>query len=154
MWMFGLRSSALSILLLMAFVALPAHAQININRLGPGGGHSGAGPIPPPAGYVGPADVVANPLLFYSMRAVSNAYALANGKLANLVRASDGHACDVLAATTGDTGLTANCGTGGDNGQLMVSFCGGTTCAVAIWYNQANPAGSLMYLVPVALGPL
>jgi hypothetical protein len=49
MWMFGMRSFKLA-LLIFAVLALAstAVAQININRLGPGGGRTGGGPLPPP----------------------------------------------------------------------------------------------------------
>jgi hypothetical protein len=48
MWISGTRSFKLLLAVaLLAALALTAHAQININRLGPGGGHFGTGPSPP-----------------------------------------------------------------------------------------------------------
>ena len=90
------------------------------------------------AGYTGPADIVASPLLFYGLRAMSAAYASSNGLMINITRASDSHNCDVLAASTGGMGNTANCGTGGDNGQTAASFCSATTCKVANFYDQSG----------------
>lgn len=60
---------------------------------------------------------------FYSCgQAYSLAYATSNGKMCNLVRASDSHTCDILAASGGGPGLTANCSTGGDNGQTLFAW--------------------------------
>jgi hypothetical protein len=42
----------------------------------------------------------------------------------------------VLVGTDGGFALTANCGTGGDNGQTAASFCNATTCAINTRYNQ------------------
>lgn len=60
---------------------------------------------------------------FYSCgQAYSSAYATSNGKMCSLVRASDSHTCDILAASGGGPGLTANCSTGGDNGQTLFAW--------------------------------
>ena len=89
--------------------------------------------------YSGPANVVASPVNFWGLRAVSTAYASSHGKLVNITRASDSHACDVLSSSsTGGFGLTGNCGTGADNGQSAASFCTSTTCSIATFYDQSG----------------
>jgi hypothetical protein len=92
----------------------------------------------PPTPYVGPGDIVSGANVFYGVRAYNAAYAAANGKLLNIVRSSDSHACDVLATPFGGMGVTASCGTGGDNGQSAYSFCLGATCSVATLYDQSG----------------
>jgi hypothetical protein len=129
-----IRSICLFALCCAVLAGVGAAAQTNVV----GGGFFGDARSRSTATYSGPADVVASPILFYGLRPVSLAYATATGKLANIVRASDSHACDVLAATTGGMGLTANCGTGGDNGQSASAFCNATTCAVATLYDQSG----------------
>jgi hypothetical protein len=56
----------------------------------------------------------------------------------NIQRASDSHRCDIIATTGVLTGNTANCGTGGDNGQSVGAFCAATTCADYEWYDQSG----------------
>lgn len=59
---------------------------------------------------------------FYSCgQAYSSAAAAANVQMCNLARA-DGHTCDILAASNGGPGLTANCSTGGDNGETLITW--------------------------------
>ncbi len=85
--------------------------------------------------YSGPLDIVAadSGTACFSLRACS--LALSGGASINVVRASDSHACDIL-TNGGSLGNTANCGTGGDNGQSLSSFLTSTTGAVAKIYDQ------------------
>jgi hypothetical protein len=120
-------------LALLLAVAGPSSAQMSLTGAG------GVKAVAAAGGYTGPADVVATPVHFWGLRAVSGAYAAGNGKLLNITRAIDSHACDILAsASTGGFGLTGNCGTGGDNGQTAASFCNATTCALASLYDQIS----------------
>lgn len=93
--------------------------------------------------YAGPGDVVqASVVAYYGLTAYSSAVAASgSGKAVNIVRASDGHACDVLIALSGNLGVTTGCGTGGDSGQSASAFCASTTCAVATAYQQSGGAG-------------
>jgi Alpha-L-arabinofuranosidase B, catalytic len=92
------------------------------------------------AGYSGALDVVSGQAATacYSLRACSVAWATASGKLVEIKRASDSHTCDVLAATAGGFGLTANCSSGGDAGQTASAFCTSTTCTVIDFYDQSG----------------
>lgn len=77
---------------------------------------------------------------FWGVRAYTSAEALAGtAKLVNVIRASDSHTCDVLvSSSTGGLGLTANCGTGGDDGQTLASFLTATTGKVVTIYNHVG----------------
>lgn len=120
-------------LLLCLGLAQSASAQLMLLGVGPGGAASGGG------GFTGLIDVVSGPKALYSLRAGSAAIAAAGTqKLVNIERASDTHSCDVLVAAGGGMGNTANCGTGGDNGQSASSFCNATTCVVSTWYDQSG----------------
>lgn len=89
-------------------------------------------------GYTGPGDLTTYKF-WYGLRAYSAAVAAAGTQpMINVVRASDSHSCDILPATNGDLGLTANCSTGGDNGQSAASFKGASTFAPATWYDQTG----------------
>lgn len=73
--------------------------------------------------YTGPLDVVASATACFSLKACSAAIAAAGTqKLINIERIVDGHKCDVIVATSGNIGLTANCTTGGDNGSTVAAF--------------------------------
>jgi hypothetical protein len=94
-----------------------------------------------PPSFTGAADAAgATPLAFYSTRAMSAAIAAAGTqKLFQLTRFADSHTCDVIVATSGNAGLTANCSTPGDNTQLATAFCSGTNvCGFSIWYDQSG----------------
>jgi hypothetical protein len=107
--------------LALAFCLLsigPAAAQGGMGP-GPGTVHTVSG-----GGYAGPLDAVAGATFCWSIRACSAALATANTKLAALNRTSDNATCDILAASTGSLGLTANCGVGGNNGKTAAAFAG------------------------------
>jgi hypothetical protein len=94
-----------------------------------------------PPSFTGAADAAgATPLAFYSTRAMSAAIAAAGTqKLFQLTRFVDSHTCDVIVATSGNAGLTANCSTSGDNTQLATAFCSGTNvCGFSTWYDQSG----------------
>lgn len=96
--------------LLAVLLPVAAHAQFNAQ----GFGFSKAQGV----AYTGAMDQVTY-LAFYALRAGSAAIAAAGTqKIVNLRRASDTHTCDVIVATSGNLGLTANCSTGGDDGML------------------------------------
>lgn len=99
----------------------------------------GAGSAPSGGGYTGPGDVVASATHFWGFRAYSAATATANAKAAALIR-SDSHTCDVLLATTGDLGVTANCSTSGENGTAVATWCNATTCKASTLYDQVGTA--------------
>lgn len=122
---------ALVAVLLTAGIWASAHAQL---------GTTGAGKVIPGGAaptFTGAGDVVSGASSWYGLRAYNAAYATANGKLINVVRASDSQACDILAATTGGLGVTASC-TGGANGTAAATFCNATTCAIATAYDQSG----------------
>jgi hypothetical protein len=101
---------------------------------------AGAGPV-----YVGPGDVISGGLAWFGMRAYSNAIAVAGTQqLAGLVRASDSNTCDIIVATSGGVGLTANCSTGGDNGSTLAAWCNATTCSVTTWYDQTGHSNNVV----------
>lgn len=108
---------------------------INSDAAWPGGGsHYAGGIFGPPPSYQGLGDID-NYAHYFGMRAYSAAIAAAGTqKMATLVRAGDGHACDILPALTGLPGLTANCSTPADNGQAYGVFIGGgNTYGVTLW---------------------
>lgn len=116
----------------LVFLTDPGKAQLSTTFAGLG---------TPVASYVGPGDIVSGATVFYSLRAYTAAIAAAGTqKLVNLQRSSDSHTCDVLVATSGGMGLTANCSTGGDNGQTSIAFCNATTCTFQTWYDQGGNA--------------
>lgn len=92
----------------------------------------------PSGAYVGPGDAVSGATFFYGLRGYNAAYATGSNAAVNIRRASDNHQCDLLITTAGGIGNTANCGTGGDNGQSDASFCTSTTCWVTEAYDQTG----------------
>jgi hypothetical protein len=124
-------------LLTGAFVALLIGLAL-VYQQPPAGAWLVQAPAAAPPSYTGPGDVVGSATVWYGLRAYSAAYAASNSKLANISRASDSHTCDILAASTGGMGNTANCSTGGDNGQSASSFCNSTTCNVLTLYDQSG----------------
>lgn len=120
---------------LLAFA--PTFATASVTTTGAGKTPSGGG-----GGYVGPMDVFASPKALFSLRAGSAAIAAAGTQpIIKLHRASDGETCDVLPASTGNLGLTANC-SGADNGKVLTNgstgFCDSTTCTGDTWYDQSG----------------
>jgi Alpha-L-arabinofuranosidase B, catalytic len=116
--------------------------------VGPNFGNPGNAMIVPnnqggSASFTGPGDIVASATAFWGLRAYNAAYATSNGKLVNVVRASDSHTCDLLAASTGGVGLTANCSSGADNGQSATAFCNSTTCSVTEAYDQTGSGNNV-----------
>jgi hypothetical protein len=100
---------------------------------GPGTPHTTGG-----GGYVGPGDL-ASFTVWYGARAL-NASIAAGGtqKLFRAARASDSHECDFIVATSGGVGNSANCSTGGDNGQSLSTWLTSTTGSLRTWYDQAG----------------
>lgn len=108
----------------------------------------------PPISYVGPGDVVAGASLWYSCeRAYNAAYATGSNSGCQLTRTSDSATCDLLIASNGRVGLTANCGNSSDNGKTEAAWCTATTCKVSIAYNQGS-AGSAGNVSSPTSGPL
>lgn len=112
--------------------------QVTLTGAGsPGGG----------GGYQGPADIVASPVVCFSMFACSNLIATTGTQ--PLVALNNGtNTCNFLTASTGGLGLTASTtgAVGGSTGvtlgptctpgQSVSTFCG--TCTVAVFYNQGT----------------
>jgi hypothetical protein len=74
--------------------------------------------------YVGPGDIKTYSE-WWGLRAYSAAEAAAaTAKIVNVSRVTDSHTCDFIVATNGGFGVTANCSTGGDNGQSLATFAG------------------------------
>jgi hypothetical protein len=96
---------------------------------------AGGSAVTAAATYTGPGDIVSGALFFYGGKAYSAALAAANTPLYNAARVADGHTCDILAATGGGAGNTANCSNSGDNGEAATTFCT-TTCHAAEIYDQ------------------
>lgn len=51
---------------------------------------------------------------------------------------NDAHTCDGLIATNGVIGLTANCSTGGDNGQTLATWLSGHTAVINTFYDHTG----------------
>jgi hypothetical protein len=123
--------------LLLLAALVPANAgggsrDSNYNVCAPVSACTGGG------SYTGAGDVVSGATAYYSCgRAYNAAYATANGKLCNIIRASDSETCDILAASTGGPGLTANC-SGSDNGKTLATFLSATTGKVVTAYDQIS----------------
>lgn len=105
--------------------------------------------------YQGPADIVASPVICYSLYACSAALAASNVPMVALNNGTN--TCNILAATTGGLGVTSSSTTltGGSTGvtlgptcnagQTVAGFCAAgsfTFCKVAVWFNQMGTAGS------------
>lgn len=89
--------------------------------------------------YSGPGNVVSGAFYWVGLRAYTSAIAAAGTqKIVNVRRTSDSHTCDVLVASNGGLANTANCSTGGDNGQTAPSFCTSTTCFAVTLYDQSG----------------
>lgn len=114
----------------VAFPGMPPAPGFRVGfRFPPNSGGGGS--------YVGPGDIVSGAKAFYGVRAYSAATATANAAAMKLIRASDSHTCDILLASTGDLGVTANCSTGGDNGTAVASWATGTV-TIDTWYDQTG----------------
>jgi hypothetical protein len=92
-------------------------------------------------GYAGPADVVSvgSTGECYSFRACDAAVAApGTNKSFNLENVSS-VTCDILITTSGGVGLTANCSSGGSNGETVNTFCASSgSCSALIAYGQIN----------------
>lgn len=100
--------------------------------------HSGSGARS--VAYTGFGDVSgwSTAYAYYSPFAFTAAMATAGTtKSRRLARGSDSHQCDIMASVTG-TSNTANCSTGGDNGQSEASFGSATNLQVVTWYDQSG----------------
>lgn len=95
-------------------------------------------PVNCSASYTGPGDIGFSAQGYWSCSfAYSASYASGAGKMCNVRRTTDSHTCDILSATNGTPGNTANCSTGGDNGSAASSFCG-ANCVVVTAYDQSG----------------
>lgn len=88
-------------------------------------------------GYYGAGDMNPGAEVFYSTMAYSNAYANAHSKIMAVTLSTNSHTCDILAASSGDLGNTANCSNSGDNGTAAATFCG-SNCTVNTLYDQSG----------------
>lgn len=79
------------------------------------------------SGYTGILDIFAGADACFSLRSCSAAYATGSNPAINVRRGTDSHLCDILITSAGAVGNTANCGTGGDNGQSATAFAGTDT---------------------------
>ena len=127
-------------LFLLAWLIAPASAQYGCQNqaIGMAGQCTAGGAVG--GSFSGIGDVNSGALEWRGLRAYNAAYANANGKIVNVVRASDSQSCDILAASNGGLGNTANC-SGSANGTAAATFCNGTTCAVATLYDQSGNNG-------------
>lgn len=112
-------------------------------------GQSAAGLSFPPvasggSSYTGPIDVVASPTAIYALRAASAAIAAAGTQKIVNVSASEttpaNVTCDIIVASNGGLGKTANCSTSSFNGTAAATFCatGSGSCGVETWYDQSG----------------
>lgn len=125
MWLFRLALIAVGVL------AGPPSASAQFTTLQPSDAVA--------VSYTGPADIQASPIIWGSCTfAVSAAYATGSNVGCQYVRASDSHTCDTLITTAGGQGNTANCSTGGDNGQSLSSWLTSTTGNVNKIYDQSG----------------
>lgn len=117
----------------------PALAQVSTTAAGRGAPSSSGG-----SSYTGPVDVVASPTAIYALRAASAAIAAAGTqKIVNVSSSGTTPAnviCDILVASNGGLGNTANCSTGSYNGTAAATFCatGSGSCVVETWYDQGG----------------
>lgn len=131
MWRVGL---SLTSLIGALFGAHLCFAQLTMTDVG--GGFGGAGVT-----FVGVGDIVSGWQWYYSCTwAYNAAYISGTKKLCNIRRSSDSHTCDIQAGSDGsaETGVTAGCSTGGDNGSSVSSFCNATSCFAVTAYNQSG----------------
>jgi hypothetical protein len=86
---------------------------------------------------------------YYALRAASAAIAAAGTQLLVNVRATAttpaNVLCDIVVASNGGLGLTANCSTGSYNGQAAATFCasGSGSCVIQTLYDQGSGAHNL-----------
>lgn len=96
----------------------------------------------PPPTYTGPGDLQSF-TMWAGLRAYTGAIAAAGTQaLINVNRLSDSRTCDVLVASNGGFGLTANCSDAGDNGTTAETFCNATTCRTLVYDQTGNNACS------------
>jgi hypothetical protein len=90
------------------------------------------------ASYTGPGDIVSGAYAWYGLRAYNAAIAAAGTqKLINIRNGTTTETCDVIVASNGGLGLTANC-SGSSNGESPATFCSGATCSVVTAYDQSG----------------
>jgi hypothetical protein len=104
----------------LATTPTAVRANLLMARTSTGGGSS----------FVGPGNVLTGWAVWGGNRAFTTAAANAHNQIMRIIRTSDSHICDVLAATSGAMGNTGNCTTGGDNGTLWTTWCAATTCEI------------------------
>lgn len=95
------------------------------------------------ASYTGPGDILSF-TDWWGVRAYSAAIASAGTqKLINVLATGTTPAnvtCDIIVATSGGMGNTANCSTGSYNGTAAATFCatGSGSCVIETWYDQVG----------------
>lgn len=126
-----------ALLFLVCVFLAPVGTNAQLMTMGIGQGDAGGGgPV-----YSGPGDVVSGASMWWGLRAYNAAYI--GNKLINVIQTSNSHTCDILAASNGGLGNTANCSTGGDNGQSAASFCG-STCNIDEAYDQTGNGNHIL----------
>jgi len=131
------RRLQLILLSIAALLAGPAWAQDGFELLGVDNGRPAAA-----ASYTGPGDIVSGASFWIGLRAYSSAKANGATKAIRVVRANDGHACDVTLDTSGNLGKTAAACV--DGAVDIASWCAATTCSIDQWYDQVN--GTAMWV--------
>jgi hypothetical protein len=97
--------------------------------------------------YVGPANVVASPIAWWGLRAVSAAYATGLNKIANICTPADAVCADVKSDASGNFNLA---GTGS-----LTCNNGGSICTIKILYDQSGAlscGGSACDLTQATIG--
>ncbi|HEV2334979.1 MAG TPA: hypothetical protein VGS13_05745 [Stellaceae bacterium] len=130
------------LLKLAAFIAVislgcVAAGQAQVGTVGGPGFYA-----PAAAGYTGPGDITSF-TAWYGLRAYTAAEAAAaTAKMINIENMTSTHTCDVIVATSGGLGVTANCSSGADNGKVVwngsTGFCDGVVCAVLTVYDRTG----------------
>lgn len=88
--------------------------------------------------YTGPGDIVAGWKAWYGLRAFSAAVAATGTqKSGNVRNGTTAETCDILIATSGLLGLTANC-SGSSSGETPSAFCTSGSCFITEWYDQTG----------------
>jgi hypothetical protein len=104
---------------LLITASLPALSYAQVSNLLPLSNAPAAAPS-----YTGPGDVVSGATVFYGVRAYNAAYATGSNVALNVENSSTSVTCDLLLTTAGILGNTANCSSGGSNGQSISAFAG------------------------------
>jgi hypothetical protein len=93
--------------------------------------------------YTGPGDIVAGWKAWYGLRAFSAAVAATGTqKSVNVRNGTTAETCDILIATSGLLGLTANC-SGSSSGETPSAFCTSGSCFITEWYDQSGNGNNI-----------